>query len=106
MRRIPSIDNLIPVLYLKGISTNDFGPALTAILGEEASGLSSTNIVRLKKVWEKDYDQWEKRDLSDRDYVYFWVDGIYFNVRLEDDKSCIPCHNGSRQKRKQGTCFQ
>ena len=89
MRRIPSIDNLIPVLYLKGISTNDFGPALTAILGEEASGLSSTNIVRLKKVWEKDYDQWRKRDLSDRDYVYFWVDGIYFNVRLDDSHSCI-----------------
>ena len=61
LRRIPSIDNLIPVLYLKGISTNDFGPALTDILGEGASGLSSTNIVRLKKVWEKDYDEWRKR---------------------------------------------
>ena len=57
LRRIPSIDNLIPILYLKGISTNDFGSALTAILEEEASGLSATNIVRLKKVWENDYHQ-------------------------------------------------
>jgi len=89
LRRIPSIDNLIPVLYLKGISTNDFDSALSDILGEGASGLSSTNIVRLKKVWEKDYDQWRKRDLSGKDYVYFWVDGIYFNVRLDDNRSCI-----------------
>ncbi|HAJ94932.1 MAG TPA: IS256 family transposase, partial [Actinobacteria bacterium] len=89
MRRIPSIDSLIPVLYLKGISTNDFGPALTDILGEEVSGLSSTNIVRLKKVWENDYQLWRKRDLSGKDYVYFWVDGIYFNVRLDDNRSCI-----------------
>jgi len=89
MRRIPSIDNLIPVLYLKGISTNDFGSALTDILGDGASGLSSTNIVRLKKVWENDYQLWRKRDLSDKDYVYFWVDGIYFNVRLDDNRSCI-----------------
>ena len=89
LRRIPSIDNLIPVLYLKGISTNDFGSALSDILGEGASGLSPTNIVRLKKVWENDYQLWRKRDLSDKDYVYFWVDGIYFNVRLDDSRSCI-----------------
>ncbi len=89
LRRIPSIDNLIPVLYLKGISTNDFGSALSDILGEGASGLSSTNIVRLKKVWEKDYNEWRKRDLSGKDYVYFWVDGIYFNVRLDDNRSCM-----------------
>ena len=89
LRRIPSIDSLIPVLYLKGISTNDFGSALTNILGEGASGLSSTNIVRLKKVWEKDYNEWRKRDLSGKDYVYFWVDGIYFNVRLDDNRSCM-----------------
>jgi len=89
LRRIPSIDNLIPLLYLKGISTNDFGFALSDILGEGASGLSSTNIVRLKKVWENDYNKWRKRDLSGKDYVYFWVDGIYFNVRLDDNRSCI-----------------
>jgi len=89
LRRIPSIDNLIPALYLKGISTNDFGTALSAILGQGAQGLSATNIVRLKASWEKDYDEWRKRDLSGKNYVYFWVDGVYFNVRLEDDRSCI-----------------
>src|SRR5665811_1421016 len=89
LRRMPSIDNLIPVLYLKGISTNDFPTALSAILGEGAAGLSATNIVRLKNCWEKDYLEWKSRDLSHKNYVYFWVDGIYFNVRLEDDRSCI-----------------
>jgi len=89
LRRIPSIDNLIPVLYLKGISTNDFPAALSAILGQGASGLSPANIVRLKESWEKDYLKWKSRDLSGRNYVYFWVDGIYFNVRLDDAKSCI-----------------
>ena len=89
LRRMPSIDNLIPVLYLKGISTNDFPTALSAILGKGAAGLSATNIVRLKNCWEKDYLQWKSRDLSHKNYVYFWVDGIYFNVRLDDDRSCI-----------------
>jgi putative transposase len=89
LRRIPSIDNLIPTLYLKGISTNDFGTALSAILGEGAQGLSASNIVRLKQSWEKDYDKWRNRSLSGKKYVYFWVDGVYFNVRLEEDRSCI-----------------
>ena len=89
LRRIPSIDNLIPALYLKGISTNDFGSALSAILGEGAKGLSATNIVRLKEIWQADYMKWRQRDLSDKNYVYFWVDGIYFNVRLDDSRSCI-----------------
>jgi transposase-like protein len=89
LRRIPSIDNLIPALYLKGISTGDFPRALSSILGDQAKGLSATNIVRLKAKWEKGYLEWSRRDLSDREYVYFWVDGIYFNVRLEDDRSCI-----------------
>ena len=89
LRRIPSMDNLIPALYLKGISTNDFGVALSAILGEGVKGLSAANIVRLKESWQKDYMEWRQRDLSDKNYVYFWIDGIYFNVRLEDDRSCI-----------------
>jgi len=92
MRRVPSVDNLIPVLYLKGISTGDFTKALEAILGESASGLSATNIVRLKRQWEQDYQRWSKRDLSANRYVYFWADGIYFNVRLEDpgnNRQCI-----------------
>jgi len=89
LRRMPSIDNLIPVLYLKGISTNDFPQALSSILGEGAAGLSATNIVRLKESWQKDYLDWKNRDLSHKNYVYFWVDGIYFNVRLDDARSCI-----------------
>jgi len=89
LRRIPSIGNLIPALYLKGISTNDFGVALSAILGEGVKGLSAANIVRLKESWQKDYMEWRQRDLSSKNYVYFWVDGVYFNVRLEDDRSCI-----------------
>ena len=89
LRRIPSIDNLIPALYLKGVSTNDFPAALTAILGEGAKGLSPANIVRLKQIWEQDYLKWQSRDLSNKNYAYFWVDGIYFNVRLDDERSCI-----------------
>ena len=89
MRRIPSVDNLLPVLYLKGISTNDFTTALSSILGKGASGLSAANIVRLKRVWEDEYKQWKSRDLSDKTYVYFWVDGIYFNVRLDTERSCM-----------------
>lgn len=89
LRRIPSIDNLVPALYLKGISTGDFPRALEAILGENAKGLSATTVVRLKAKWEQQYAQWSRRDLSDKEYVYFWVDGIYFNVRLDDERSCI-----------------
>lgn len=89
MRRIPSIDALIPALYLRGISTGDFSEALEAILGPQAKGLSATNIVRLKEVWKQEYEQWRKRDLKEKHYVYVWADGIYFNVRLEDDRTCI-----------------
>jgi transposase-like protein len=89
LRRVPSIDALIPALYLKGVSTGDFTEALTAILGEGAAGLSATNIVRLKKVWEEEYRDWSKRDLSGKHYVYLWADGIYFNVRLENDRICM-----------------
>lgn len=89
MRKIPSIDNLIPVLYLKGLSTNGFGDALTSILGEGAKGLSAANIVRLKNSWEDDFHQWESRKLSDKKYAYIWADGIHFNIRLEDQRSCI-----------------
>jgi len=89
MRRVPSIDNLIPFLYLKGISTGDFPKALESILGKGASGLSATNIVRLKKSWEDDYRRWNKRSLNDKEYVYIWADGIYFNVRLESEKTCM-----------------
>ena len=83
LRRTKSLDALIPALYLKGISTGDLREALEAILGENAKGLSATNIVRLKENWEKDFKEWQKRDLSNKRYVYFWVDGIYFNRSLE-----------------------
>ena len=89
MRRVPSVDALIPVLYLKGVSTGDFSGALTSILGPNAAGLSATNIVRLKEGWQKEFDAWSKRDLSGKRYVYVWADGLYFNVRLEKDRPCI-----------------
>lgn len=88
-RRFPSVDNLIPVLYLKGISTGDFSEALSSILGGRAQGLSAANISRLKAGWEKDYKKWSGRDLSSKEYVYFWADGIYFNVRLDSERTCI-----------------
>ena len=89
MRRVPSIDALIPALYLKGVSTGDFSEALESILGKEASGLSATNVVRLKEIWKKEYKEWSERDLTGKEYVYIWADGIYFNVRLDDERSCI-----------------
>jgi hypothetical protein len=78
MRRIPSVDALIPALHLKGISTGDFTEALAAILGEEVSGLSATNIIRLKAGREADYKAWGRRDLSRKRYVYWWADGVYW----------------------------
>lgn len=89
MRRLPSIEALLPALYLKGISTGDMQESLEAILGKNAKGLSATNVVRLKESWEKEYLNWSKRDLSEKRYVYFWADGIYFNVRLTDERPCI-----------------
>jgi len=89
LRKLPSIDNLLPVLYLKGVSTNGFRDALASILGEGAKGLSAANIVRLKKSWEEDFDAWNHRSLSNKKYAYIWVDGIHFNIRLEDDRCCI-----------------
>jgi len=89
LRRVPSVDTLIPVLYLKGVSTGDFSEALEAILGPNAKGLSATNIVRLKDVWRNEYESWTSRDLSLKRYVYLWADGIYFKVRLDKDRSCM-----------------
>ena len=89
MRRAPSIDALIPALYLKGVSTGNMSEALVAILGDHAKGLSATNIARLTKIWEKEYEEWQDRDLSSKEYIYFWADGIYFNVRLSSDRPCL-----------------
>lgn len=89
LRRSPSVEALIPWLYLKGVSTNDFPEALKALLGEGASGLSPSTICRLKTVWETEYKEWNERDLTGKRFVYFWADGIYFNVRLTDDRPCV-----------------
>ena len=92
LRRTKAIEELVPWLYLKGISTGDFPQALQALLGPGAAGLSATNICRLKRTWEEDWKQWSRRDLHGKQYVYVWADGIHFNVRLEDEanrKQCI-----------------
>ena len=89
MRRAPSIETLIPALYLAGVSTNNFPNALEAILGEKAKGLSPNSIIRLKNIWEGEYRKWANRDLRGKEYVYWWVDGIYFNVRLTDERPCL-----------------
>lgn len=88
LRKTRSIEHLIPWLYLKGISTGDFTDALSALVGKDAPGLSATTISRLKTVWEQDLKEWQKRDLSNKHYVYFWVDGIHCNVRM-DEKQCL-----------------
>jgi putative transposase len=89
LRRTRSLEELIPWLYLKGISTGDFSEALAALLGPDAPGLSPASISRLKEVWKDELGAWQGRDLSRKRYVYFWADGVYFNVRLEEDKQCI-----------------
>lgn len=88
LRKTKSMEQLIPWLYLKGVSTGDFSDALGALIGKDAPGLSSATIGRLKTVWEQDLQVWQKRDLSNKRYVYFWVDGIYSHVRM-DDKQCL-----------------
>ena len=88
-RETESLERLISELYLRGISTNNFPEALSALLGKNAAGLSPANITRMKEVWEQEYEVWLKRDLTTSRYVYIWADGIYFNIRLEEDRPCI-----------------
>jgi putative transposase len=89
MRRSKSIETLLPILYLKGISTGDFSEALAALLGKDAAGLSASAIGRLKDGWLDVHAAWQKRDLSAKRYVYIWADGIHLQARLEDEKQCI-----------------
>ena len=89
MRRSKSIETLLPILYLKGISTGDFSEALPALLGKDAAGLSASAIGRLKDGWLDEHTAWQKRDLSAKRYVYIWADGIHLEARLEDEKQCI-----------------
>jgi len=89
LRRAKSVEELLPWLYLKGISTGDFGEALAALLGPDAPGLSATTIARLKATWADEYECWLRRDLSAKRYVYIWADGVYFQPRLEHDRQCL-----------------
>ena len=87
MRRSPKVTEVLPVLYLRGLSTGDFAPALAGFLGSDA-GLSPSTISRLTEAWQAEHTDWQTRDLSERDYVYWWADGVHFNVRLEADRLC------------------
>jgi transposase-like protein len=91
LRKSPRLAEAVPVLYLRGLSTGDFGPALAALLGEEVlAGFSSTTVARLLTVWQDEYQAWRKRSLADKAYVYLWADGVHFNIRLADDRlACL-----------------
>jgi transposase-like protein len=89
LRRSKSVEELIPWLYLKGVSTGDFQEALSALLGSNAPGLSASTVSRLKQVWHEEFRAWQERDLSSSRIVYLWVDGAYFGARLEEAKNCI-----------------
>ena len=89
LRRTKTMEELLPWLYLKGISTGGFSEALAALLGRDAPGLSAATISRLKAIWQDEHARWEKRSLAQKRYVYLWVDGIHFGVRLEEAKQCI-----------------
>jgi len=91
LRKTKSLEDLLPWLYLKGVSTGDFSEALQALLGPDAAGLSASTITRLKACWEKEYKDWSKRSLESKHYVYLWADGVYFNVRLEDPGNARQC---------------
>jgi transposase-like protein len=88
-RRSKSLEVLLPILYLKGLSTGEFDEALVALLGKDAGGLSASTIGRLKDAWSDEHLRWSKRDLSAKHYVYFWADGIHVQARLEDDAQCL-----------------
>lgn len=89
LKRTKSIEELLPWLYLKGISTGDFSEALAALLGKNAPGLSASTISRLKDAWSEELKEWQQRSLKGKEYVYFWVDGIHFGARMEDASQCM-----------------
>lgn len=86
VRRSGNVSAVLPLLYLHGLSTGDFREALPVLLGEDAAGLSPAAITRLTATWRIEYDQWRRRSLADRDFIYVWVDGVHVNIRLEDDR--------------------
>ena len=89
LRKTKRLEELIPWLYLKGVSTGDFSEALAALLGPEAKGLSATTVTRLKALWEQEHQDWSKRSLAGKQYVYVWAAGVYSNIRLEGGRQCI-----------------
>jgi putative transposase len=89
LKRTKNVEELLPWLYLKGISTGDFSEALSALLGKNAPGLSASTISRLKEVWSEELKEWQQRSLKGKEYVYFWVDGIHFGARMEDASQCM-----------------
>ena len=88
-RRTKSLDALLPILYLRGLSTGDFQEALSALLGKDAPNLSPSVITRLTGEWQGEYERWQARDLSARHYVYVWADGVYLQARMEDQAECM-----------------
>ena len=100
LRKTQSMEELIPFLYLKGISTGDFQEALSALVGPTCPGLSATTITRLKSVWEEEYKEWSSRSLEGKQYVYIWVDGIHSNIRLEEDRQCLLVMMGATKEGK------
>ncbi len=89
LRKTRNLEALIPWLYLKGISTSDFDECLKMLVGDGASSVSPTTVVRLKEIWSKEFTAWASRSLVGKRYVYFWADGVYFNIRLEGERQCI-----------------
>ena len=90
LRRSPSVNTLIPWLYLKGVSAAAMGEALQSLVGPNAANLSAGVVLKLKEEWSREREAWQKRDLSKTEYVYFWADGVYFNIRLgDDDRQCV-----------------
>lgn len=89
LRKAKNVEEFLPWLYLKGVSTGDFRETLQALLGDSAKGLSSSTISRCKRIWEKEHQAWNRRSLEDKHYVYIWADGVYFNVRSDDARQCI-----------------
>lgn len=100
LRKTKNVEELIPYLYLKGVSTGDFSDALASILGPDCPGLSASTVTRLKSVWEGEYEAWSKRSLEGKEYVYVWADGIHVNIRLEGSRQCLLVLMGATKEGK------
>jgi transposase-like protein len=91
LRKSRSVEDLVPWLYLRGVSTGQVGDALQALIGVNPAGFSASTVTRLVATWQKDYEAWSRRSLADKHYVYIWADGVYFNIRLEDVENAKQC---------------